>query len=91
MPKFHVGYKWTEKQIATRLSNVKKIQNRPTQQRAAKARIEYEHGEVDKLKADGFEVFFPTSVCDRVAVKEGQARCSSSNSKNRSKNFVRRS
>lgn len=42
-------------------------------QRATRFRqLDHEESEANKLRAEGFEVFSPTTVCDRVAVKDGK-------------------
>jgi hypothetical protein len=38
----------------------------------ARARIAYEHHEVDRLVAAGYDVLWPASVCDRIAIKDGR-------------------
>lgn len=34
--------------------------------------LRHEEAEADRLRAEGFEVFSPTVVCDRIAVKDGK-------------------
>jgi hypothetical protein len=34
--------------------------------------IAHEQAQADRLRADGYEVFSPTVVCDRIAVKAGR-------------------
>lgn len=40
--------------------------------RGAHSRVRYEHKLSDILRSEGFEVFDPREVCDRVAIKDGQ-------------------
>ena len=42
------------------------------QSKRRKAQIAAEEAEADKMRAEGYEVFSPTVVCDRIAVKDGK-------------------
>jgi hypothetical protein len=42
------------------------------QSKRRKKQIEKEVGQADELVADGYEVYSPTVVCDRIAVKDGK-------------------
>jgi len=37
-----------------------------------KAQIAHEEAEANRLRAKGYEVFSPTVVCDRIAIKDGK-------------------
>lgn len=36
------------------------------------AQIAHEEAEAEKLRSQGYEVFSPTVVCDRIAIKDGK-------------------
>lgn len=37
-----------------------------------KAQLETEEAEADKMREEGYEIYSPTVVCDRIAVKDGR-------------------
>jgi hypothetical protein len=37
-----------------------------------RAQLKHEAEQADKLRADGYEVYSPTAVCDRIAIKDGR-------------------
>lgn len=42
------------------------------QSRRRKAQLASEEAEADKMRVEGYEVYSPTVVCDRIAVKNGK-------------------
>jgi hypothetical protein len=43
-----------------------------TQRRRRLNQIAHEEAEAERMRAEGYEVFSPTVVCDRVAIKNGK-------------------
>lgn len=69
---FKPGHILTERQRAGQLAFYAKGHTKEIQSKAAHARITYERQTAEKLKADGFEVLWPASVCDRICIKDGK-------------------
>ena len=61
----------TPAQIAARRANFENARTPEAQRRRNSQRMVHEEGEANRLREQGFQVFSPTVVCDRVAIRDG--------------------
>lgn len=69
--RFEKGRHMTDAAIAQAVANLS--WDPLSQRKRRQLQIRHEEAEADKLRAQGYEVFSPTIVCDRIAIKDGRA------------------
>ena len=62
----------TDRQRAAALNNLSAARTPEAQRRRRLGQIAHEESQAEALRSQGYEVFSPTVVCDRVAVKDGK-------------------
>ena len=64
--------KQTTKQRENAIENLRKARTPEAQRRRRLNQIAHEEAQAERLRASGYQVFSPTVVCDRIAVKDGK-------------------
>ena len=64
--------KQTTKQREKGLENLRKARTPEAQRRRRLNQLAHEEAEAERLRALGYQVFSPTVVCDRIAIKDGK-------------------
>jgi hypothetical protein len=62
----------TPKQIKQAKENWDKCRTPEAQRRRSYRRMEIENNESDKLRKNGWVIYYPTTVCDRIGVKNNK-------------------